>query len=97
MGRHLSVEEKHNAANELMENRDKIEDLREQINALRYRNRKLYYYLYCSKKSKYNGLFTEQGECYQKYGKKARDLSAEERREYLNKKKQESRERLGRN
>ena len=82
MGKHLSVAEKHNAKNELIENRKKIKELRQQMNALKYRNQKLLYYLNKAKKSKHNGLFAEKGLCHEMFGKKASELTKEEKREY---------------
>lgn len=82
MGKHLTVQEKLNAENELKENRAKIKELRNQINAIKYRNKKLENYLELRRHSKYNGLFSQNGLCYQLYNKKASELTIEERREY---------------
>lgn len=91
MGKHLSVAEKHNAKNELIENREKIKELRQQMNALKYRNKKLLYYLKNVKKSKHNGLFAEKGLCHEMFGEKASELTQEEKREYWKIKNRESR------
>ena len=91
MGKHLSVEEKHNAKNELIENRKKIKELKQQINALKYRNQKLLYHLKSAKKSKHNGLFAEKGLCHKMFGKKASELTQKEKREYWNIKNRELR------
>lgn len=91
MGKHLTIEEKHNAKNELIENRDKIKQLREQINVLKRRNDKLLYYLNYAKRSKYEGMAAEQGFCYQKYGKKKSELTLKETREYNKLKQREHR------
>lgn len=83
MGKHLTIEEKHNASNELLENRAKIKELREQINALKYRNKRLENYLHNVKHiSKYNGLYYESGEMYKLFGKKKSELTKEELRQY---------------
>lgn len=82
MGKHLTIEEKLNAENELKENRAKIKLLQQEINGLKYRNKKLLYYLENRKNSKYKGLFSENGLCYKLYGKKAIEMTVEERREY---------------
>lgn len=83
MGKHLTIEEKHNASNELLENRAKIKELREQINALKYRNKKLENYLHSVKHiSKYNGLFYESSMMHKQFGKKKCDLTKEELRKY---------------
>ena len=82
MGKHLTVKEKLNAENELRENRAKIKELRNQINVIKYRNKKLENYLELRKYSKYNGLFSQDGLCYKLYEKKASELTIEERREY---------------
>ena len=82
MGKHLTVKEKLNAENELRENRAKIKELRNQINAIKYRNKKLENYLERRKASKYNGLFSQDGLCYKLYGKKSREMTTEEKREY---------------
>jgi hypothetical protein len=82
MGKHLGVEEKLNAENELKENRAKIKLLQKEINGLKYRNKKLLYYLENRKNSKYKGLYSADGLCYKLYGKKASEMTREERREY---------------
>jgi hypothetical protein len=94
MGKHLTIEEKHNASKELEENREKIKALREQINALKYRNKRLENYLHNVKHiSQYGGLFYENGDMYKQFGKKKSDLTVEELREYNKVKQRESRER----
>jgi hypothetical protein len=82
MGKHLTVEEKHNAPNELKENNAKIKELRQEINKYRTRNGKLRAYIYSSARSEYNGLYSEQGLIYQLFGCTAREMTAEQRREY---------------
>jgi hypothetical protein len=82
MGKHLTVEEKHNAPNELKENNEKISALRKDINKLRLRNAKLRAYIYSSKRSEHNGLFSEKGLVYQLFGCKYNELTDEQRREY---------------
>lgn len=84
MGKHLSVKEKLNAENELKENNAKIKNLRNQINQLMYRNTKLRNHLASRKRSKHNGMFGIDGVCYKMFGKKACELSVEERRKYDN-------------
>lgn len=82
MGKHLTVEEKHNAPNELKENNDKIKELRQQINVLRTRNTKLRAFMYSSKRSEHNGLFSEKGMVYQLYGCSYKEMTDEQKREY---------------
>lgn len=82
MGKHLTYEEKLNAENERNENRLIMKWLREQLNALKYRNERLTYYLKHRDKSKHNGLYGIDGTCNMMFGKRFRDLTAEEKREY---------------
>lgn len=84
MGKHLTIEEKLNAENELLKNREKIKQLREEINKLKYRNDRLIYYLHNKKygRSKHKGLCYAQCKMYKMYGKKKSDLTPEELREY---------------
>lgn len=82
MSKHLSIEEKLNAENELAENIEKIKQLKDQIKLLMYRNNKLRRHIYSRKRSKYNGLYGIDGVCYTLFGKKAIDLDIEEKREY---------------
>ena len=91
MGKHLTVEEKHNAPNELKENNAKIKELIKEVNRLRIRNTKLRAFIYSSKRSEYNGLFSEQGMLYQLYGCKFTELTPEQKREYNRIKSRESR------
>lgn len=82
MGKHLTVEEKHNAPNELKENNEKIKALRQDINKLRLRNAKLRAYMYSAKRSEHNGLFSEQGLVYQLFGCTYNEMTPEQLREY---------------
>jgi cell division protein FtsB len=82
MGKHLTVEEKHNAPNELKENNAKIKELRQEINKYRTRNSKLRAYIYSAKRSEYNGLYSEQGMIYQLFGCTSSEMTPEQRREY---------------
>ena len=82
MGKHLTIEEKLNAENELKENRLIMKWLREQLNAFKYRNARLTNYLEYKDKSKHEGLYGIDGSCYKMFGKKFRDLTVEEKREY---------------
>ena len=97
MGKHLSIEEKLNAENELKENSFKIKQLREEINALKYRNKKLTYFLEASRKSKHKGLYGIDGTCYKMFSKRYRELNVEEEREYNKIMKRKSRQKLGHN
>lgn len=92
MGKHLTVEEKHNAPNELKENNAKIKSLREEINKYKKRNEKLRAYIYKSKKSKHNGLFSEKGMCYQLFGCTYNEMTPEQKRQYNRLKVKEYRE-----
>ena len=82
MGKHLTIEEKLNAENELKENRLVMKWLRQRINEIKYRNSKLENYLVNKKNSKHEGLYGIDGSCYKLFGKKFRDLTVEQRREY---------------
>ena len=82
MGKHLSIAEKLNAENEFYENKIKMKWLREQLNALKYRNARLEYYLVNRKNSKYNGLYGINGTCYKMFGRKFSELTVEEKRKY---------------
>lgn len=82
MGKHLTVEEKHNAPNELKENNAKIKELRQEINKYRKRNEKLRAYIYTSKRSEHNGLFTEKSMVYKLFGCGYGEMTDEQRREY---------------
>lgn len=82
MGKHLTLEEKLNAENELKENRFIMSWLRQQMANFKYRNKKLENYLKQRKYSKYNGIYGIDGGCYKMFGKKFRELTVEERREY---------------
>ena len=82
MGKHLTIEEKLNADNELQQNRIIMKWLRKQLNAFKYRNHKLENYLHHKNKSKHNGLYGINGSCYTMFGKKFKDLTIEERRAY---------------
>ena len=70
MGKHLTIEEKLNAENELKENRLVMKWLRQRINEIKYRNSKLENYLGNKKNSKYEGLYGIEGSCYKMFGKK---------------------------
>lgn len=61
---------------------DEYNELTEEINILRKRNKKLYNHLINCKISKHNGCYGENGVCYKMYGKSAKELTSEQRREY---------------
>ena len=82
MGKHLTVEEKLNAENELKFNKQLIKLLREQIRNLQCRNEKLKYCIQHKNYNKHCGLYGVNSICYKLYGKKASELTVKERREY---------------
>ena len=84
MGKHLSIEEKLNAENELKENMAKIKELRNEIKKINYRNGRLRNYLAFKNRSKHQGMFGIDGICYKMFGKKSCELTVEERRKYDN-------------
>lgn len=82
MGKHLTIEEKHNAPTELKENKAKIKELTQQINVLRTRNKKLRMYLDRTKQSEYKGLFAENSMVFKMFGCKYNEMTVEQKREY---------------
>ena len=82
MGKHLTIEEKMNAENELKMNRNFIKLLRQQINEIKKRNAKLENFLDHKKYSEHCGMYGIDGLCYKLYGKKASELNQREKREY---------------
>lgn len=93
MDKHLTIEEKLNAEIELKENREKIKQLREEINKLKYRNQRLLYFLNNRKYhgGKHGGLCYAESDTYKKYGKKKNELTKEELKEYNRLKQREHR------
>ena len=82
MGKWLTVEEKLNAQEELNTNRQIMKWLREQLKALKYRNGRLENYLEYKKRKPRKEVFGINSVCYKTFGKKFRDLTVEEKREY---------------
>lgn len=60
----------------------RLVEVNQKIHSLTLRKTKLEYFLEAKKKSKYDGLHAAQGVCYKMFGKKARDMSIEEKRQY---------------
>lgn len=88
MGKWLKPEEIEDADYELLVNKIVIDKLREVIRDLQYRNTKLSNALFYRKNAK---DFQKNSYCYQKYGKSFRDLTKEEKKEYLTFMKRKSR------
>ena len=82
MGKWLTIEEKLNAENELNNNVLIEKWLRSQIRIIQHRNNKLRNYLQHKKRKKRKEVFGINSVCYKTFGKKFRDLTVEERREY---------------
>jgi hypothetical protein len=60
----------------------RIVEINQEIRATALRKTKIDNFLEGSRKSKYAGLHAAQGACYKMFGKKARDMSIEEKRQY---------------
>ena len=84
MGKHLTIEEKLNAENEVKENLEKIKELKNEIHKIKRRNERLRNHIYFKTRSKHNGLYGIDGVCYKMFGKKRSDLTVQERRMYDN-------------
>jgi hypothetical protein len=111
MGKHLSINEKLNAQNELIKNRKEILYLRKEIKdlvnnikkeelvlkiqTLKNRNKKLKNHILYSKKSVHNGKYGINGICYNLFGKKTCELNKEELSIYNKIMKERSRKKCG--
>ena len=79
----LTQEEKNNAEENLKKIQNEIYNLKADIAFLRKKEMKYRNYIKNKNKSRYEGNFWLSGKCFKKYNKHYRDLSVEERREYL--------------